>query len=394
MFGFKGIRLESKKELSLKVSQANSFSSLNRRDPNKVTGKITDAPYDKVFIPAYKEKTARERYMKEVFQKDNYKPPSVIIPNPKPKKKTDLNSNDIACRDMYNNCNVKDYVSRRNKSTTLKRSYTCGNLIERTTMNSRLRKQISMSSDIFFTSANSPREAKPLKTNPSRKMDKEVFAEYTKSDLKTNKSFGELVKKAKVSSQSKYASHCDWRYTNTEPVHHRSKTVDLGRRFYRKGFCTKSETELDKSCSSKATCPPDNKKYRNGYSNKESTNYDLVTTKPTHRKAFSLMYGKKAPPEKSNVVDEYQIVVNKSLCGVQSRQIKNMFISEGIHLFNFTENEGDPSRGYNNGGVFKFKVRNGESDPKFKEKMSNIHKKIKTKNMKLEKLSKSHARPL
>ena len=72
--------------------------------------------------------------------------------------------------------------------------------------------------------------------------------------------------------------------------------------------------------------------------------------------------------------------------------MKNLFYSEGIHLFKFEE-KGSGVNGFKN-GKFTFRIRKNDLDKNYDKKMDLIKTKIKNKNMKMVKLGDSHIRSM
>ena len=312
MFLVRNFQPESKKELLLK----NKFSSpqqphnaisffkkntpsnkeqplklQNNYEKNEITDKITNSVYAKEFIPNYREQSARERYVNDIYSQKTIQHPPVkeIVHVPRlfspgqgqkaisKLQNAVLNSNDIMCRDMYSNCNVKEYKKRRTKSMYIDRSFCCRGLDvdDNGQVNSRKRKISHMTSDIFFTESEENPLNKTVIVEPSvkrSKRSKEVKSNQHKDN--TNNDSSHHVKKETTSKTkhtienmhtihnrnpmnfytktnapvekknivySKFASHCDWQHTNINAKLQRSKTVEPKIRtlYHRKSFCTK-----------------------------------------------------------------------------------------------------------------------------------------------------------
>lgn len=309
MFLVRNLQPESKKELLLKNKLSspqqtqNAISFFKKNTPfkkeqplkvqpnyekNEITDKITNSVYAKEFIPSYREKSARERYMNDIYsQKTIQHPPLkeiVHVPglfSPRQNQKTIsklqntiLNSNDIMCRDMYSNCNVKEYKKRRTKSMYIDRSFVCCglDLDDNGQVNSRKRKISHMTSDIFFTESEENPLNKTVMVESSTKRNKK--SKEVKKDNNNNISNNNHIKKETTTKTrntienmhtihnrnpmnfytktnvpvekknivySKFSSHCDWQHTNINAKLQRSKTVEpkIRKLYNRKSFCMK-----------------------------------------------------------------------------------------------------------------------------------------------------------
>ena len=397
MLDIKGIRTESRKEMYLKYNKSNYFTNLQSRDkPEKVTGKITNIPYFKKFEPLYDNKNARERYMTDFWPKDKIASPVAKPKKEKPNLK--LNANDIVCRDLYNGYNSRDYKERLSRPKYLKRSYTCSNL-ENANMSSRLRKIYNMSSNIFFTEKDNdnitntivPKEKEQSECSSTRgfglkrsktfrNLHKRTQSHVIKSPIKPPELYLNTVN-PQVNHRhlhSLYATNADWKYTNTEP---RQKTTEskIKKVYNRKNLLSRGEDELEKTYSTTNTYA-NTESINSTKANIESVKYDIISTEPNsrHRKSISSLINQHAKPGQ---IENYEIIVDNKFAGANARLIKNLFYSEGIHLFKFEE-QGSGVNGYSN-GKFTFRIRKNDDDKEYARKMSEINKKIKKKNMQL-----------
>ena len=84
---------------------------------------------------------------------------------------------------------------------------------------------------------------------------------------------------------------------------------------------------------------------------------------------------------KQGEIENYEIIVDNKFAGANARLIKNLFYSEGIHLFKFEE-QGSGVNGYSN-GKSTFRIRKNDDETEYSRKMNEINKKIKKKNMQL-----------
>lgn len=359
----------------LKYTKSNLFSSEGKDITHKITPKITEkkSNISSVYKPQYNEKSAREQYMKQLWNKD-------IKDNKTAKKpikiNLNLNANDIICRDMFSDCDVKEYRIRRSKSFFLPRSSYNINLSEKNAMSSRRRKIDQMSSDIFFTECNTP-----------RKMDKKMFiAQLATSPCEKMKPLLSFRNKALNSSNntpahsiihSKLPSHCDWRYTNTEPVLKRSATIAPKRRSFRKvNRCERdTNSQLSEVRNSIASSG-----YRTNQTNVESVNYNiLMPTKPNNTTPTVFKFNSFFHEEKKKImnpakmIENFEINVPKEFMKINSREIKNYFISEGLHIFNFEERQNCVNT---QEGKLTFKIRRSDLDKDYDSKINKIHKKV------------------
>ena len=468
MFVIKNLRPDSKKELQLKSLASSRRSpsppyaiSANTSIPistntavyksqhkpinlrylpakRVLTDKITNSPFPKrnaVIPSSSREHSARERYVHAIYSQNTLQHPTKEIIHIKPpstststsavsRVQKDLTSNDIVCRDMYSNCDVNAYRFRRAKSMYINRSYcyTDNNNIS----DSRRRKILNMTSDIFFTeSADNPVNRsgngkiinlKLQRNNNNNNTCDNVDNTYTPISISSastttrvmkhtlhnmhnihnrnpmnfyTKTNAPVVKKQII--HSKYSPQCNWQLMNIESAFiKRSKTVEPRIRTLhrRKSFCTRTNdrdpelfsyytpTPTDANDSNTATPRSQLLANLNGMN---SVKYNIIT--PTRLNSDrSYRYTPAEETALSNV-DYYEIECGDKFNKMNAGLLKNTFYSEGIHIFKFEEKVN-----LLNGktqGRFTFKVRKSENQKEFKDKMEKIENKLKLKDLKL-----------
>ena len=466
MFVIKNLRTESKKELQLK-SQA-----LSRRSPSppyatsantstpittnnaafkhkplnlrylptrrELTDKVTNSPFPKRVntVADSHEHSARERYVHAIYSQNTLQYPTKEIIHIKPittsttdrgvKSQRDLTSNDIVCRDMYSNCDVKEYRFRRAKSMYVNRSYCYrdddnNNITNDVDINSRKRKILNMTSDIFFTESSDnplnkdksshhhPQKILNLKlqhnntnntyinnfstTNTTKHTLNNMHSIHNRNPMnfytKTN---APVIKKQII--HSKYSPQCNWQLMNIEAAVKRSKTVEprIKTLYRRKSFCTKTNdrdpelysyyTTINKDTSNvngSTTPRPHCKHLLANLNGMNSVKYNIIS--PGRLNSDRSYRYKPAEDTALSNIDYYEIQCGDKFNKMNAGLLKNTFYSEGIHIFKFEE-----KTNLLNGktqGRFTFKVRKGENQKEFKDKMEKIENKLKMKDLKL-----------
>ena len=470
MFVIKNLRPESKKELLLKsqalsrrspsppyATSANTSTPITTNNaafkhkplnlrylPTKrvLTDKVTNSPFPKHTVNSTSnEHSARERYVRAIYSQNTVQYPTKEIIHIKPiatevapqhgQSQRDLTSNDIMCRDMYSGCDVKEYRIRRAKSMYVNRSYCyrdeCGNNNDSGVLNSnsRKRKILNMTSDIFFTESSD----NPInKTQPDNRKDKSHQSHHHRKiiNLKlqhntnnNNNTFSTtnitkhtlnnmhaihnrnpmnfytetnvpVVKKQII--YSKYSPQCNWQLMNIEAAVKRSKTVEprIKTLYRRKSFCTKTndrDPELfeyytvtdSKDVDSSTTPRPHCKQLLANLNGMNSVKYNIIS--PGQLNTDRSYRYKPAEDTALSNIDYYEIECGDKFSKMNAGLLKNTFYSEGIHIFKFEE-----KTNLLNGktqGRFTFKVRKGENQKEFKDKMEKIENKLKMKDLKL-----------
>ena len=460
MFVIKNLRPDSKKELQLKSLASSRRSpsppyaiSANTSIPistntavykpqhkpinlrylpakRVLTDKITNSPFPKrtAVIPSSSrehEHSARERYVHAIYSQNTLQHPTKEIIHIKPpstststsavsRVQKDLTSNDIVCRDMYSNCDVNAYRFRRAKSMYINRSY-CYSDNNNNISDSRRRKILNMTSDIFFTesSDNPLNRGKTLinlklqRNNNNNNNNADVPISTTTTNVtkltlnnmhnihnRNPMNFYTTTNAPVVKKQiihSKYSPQCNWQLMNIESAFiKRSKTVEPRIRTLhrRKSFCTRTN-DRDPELFSYYTPTPTEANVDNSATPRSqllanlngmnSVKYNIIT--PTRLNSDrSYRYTPAQETALSNV-DYYEIECGDKFNKMNTGLLKNTFYSEGIHIFKFEEKVN-----LLNGktqGRFTFKVRKSENQKEFKDKMEKIENKLKLKNLKL-----------
>ena len=492
MFVIKNFRPESKKELQLKshalsrrspsppyATSANTSTPITTNNatfkhaplnlrylPTKrvLTDKVTNNPFPKHINTdhyQHEQYSARERYVHAIYSQNTLQCPTKEIIHVKPittprddvKSQRDLTSNDIVCRDMYSNCDVNAYRFRRAKSMYINRSYCYrdDNNNNNTTINnndsdinSRKRKILNMTSDIFFTeSSDNPinkdksllqhhqhKKIINLKLQHNNNMNTNNGGSCSNNNNNNNnhslltttnvtkhtlnnmhsihnrnpmnfytKTNAPVIKKQII--HSKYSPQCNWQLMNIEAAVKRSKTVEprLKTLYRRKSFCTKTNdrdhelfnyynnnnnnddnTSKDNSnVNGSATPRPHCKHLLASMKGMNSVKYNIIS--PGRLNSDRSYRYKPAEDTAFSNIDYYEIECGDKFNKMNTGLLKNTFYSEGIHIFKFEE-----KTNLLNGktqGKFTFKVRKGENQKEFNDKMEKIENKLKMKDLKL-----------
>lgn len=492
MFVIKNLHPESKKELQLKshalsrrspsppyATSANTSTPITTNNaafkhaplnlrylPTKrvLTDKVTNNPFPKHINTNQQHEhfSARERYVHAIYSQNTLQCPTKEIIHVKPittttttpndvvKSQRDLTSNDIVCRDMYSNCDVNAYRFRRAKSMYINRSYcyrddnnnnnntTTINNNNDSDINSRKRKILNMTSDIFFTeSSDNPinkdksllyhqqhKKIVNLKLQHNNNMNNggsssnnnnnnnclSTTTNITKHTLNNmhsihnrnpmnfyTKTNAPVIKKQII--HSKYSPQCNWQLMNIEAAVKRSKTVEprMKTLYRRKSFCTKTNdrdhelfnyynnnnndnTSKDNSnVNGSATPRPHCKHLLASMKGMNSVKYNIIS--PGRLNSDRSYRYKPAEDTAFSNIDYYEIECGDKFNKMNTGLLKNTFYSEGIHIFKFEE-----KTNLLNGktqGRFTFKVRKGENQKEFNDKMEKIENKLKMKDLKL-----------
>lgn len=425
-----GKQKDLKNEMYLRYKKSSIFTDLNEKIPSQITSKVNDKKYKGIFEPKYNEKNAREQYMNQFWQKDpkNF---SSQRTNEKLNKslyiKRGLNANEIMCRDMYSNCNPKEYQLRRSKSSFLKRSnqfldpLTSINTIKNVNtngieMNSKERFVDSMQSNIFF-STERKRIEKEIKSNKDKDESNHIRISILPQD---NPLLKAKPPKSRI-SHSKFTTNCDWKYVNTEIASERlslnvNKSIGNNNMHHKKN--TMKGNGINQRRLSYLAPKKDN------YVNLNSVQYDIITNQEVgiaSRNCINKQNGKgkvtngplvlrqsktvTANNSKSRTfnnsfignnsysrdTEEYQIEVPKDFDKINLKDIKNMFYSEGIHLYR-CETKGNNFS--NKSGKILFKIRRDKNDKEYSTKIEKINNKITNNQMALNKTMKRTVKPM
>lgn len=367
----------NRQAMYLKYTKSNLFSQDGIDNIHKITPKVTEKKiFSSVYKPQYKEKSAREQYMKQFWNKDIKDQKKASKPV---KINLNLNANDIICRDIFSDCDAKEYKISKSKSFYLPRSGCNIDLSEKNTMSSRSRKIDQMNSDIFFTESNRPKKigkAMYLSQLPSPPNEKArpLITFRNKASNDNNKAVNTIV-------YSKNPSRFDNRYTNTEPVLRRSATIAPKKKSFRKvNLCERdTNSHLNKVKDSIASTG-----VRTNSSNVESVNYNiLMPTKPNSITPSLCTINCFFNEEKKKIIENYEINVSKEFPKANARELKNYFISEGLHIFNFEEKQNCVNSQI---GKFTFKIRRSDIDKDYDNKINKIHKKVEKHQMVMRKM--------
>ena len=381
---FQTVKLESKKELSLKSSNLTSSQKYLRRKEKPVTEKITNIIFPKEYPKINTEISSRERYLNNIL-KNSLKPynDNNIFPklskikrsrNIQNKTFDDINSinssrsNNRSIHSFRSFSYIKKYRTenkfKRSQSVFTNRTYDKEKIL-RTTNNSRIRKLYSMSSDIFNledcstnvvennsnyytyteTLSNLRNENKDLNYNTEESEDN-----IEKISFKKNK-----IKKYNTNINIKSIKHIDKPFGNKN---FNKKSLNLNKDFGNSDFVPFLHRIKAKT--------------KTNVSNIESVNYDIISNKENNLYDKYKKYSNKK--DKALEYDNYEIIIPKNYNKLDSYKLKNLMHAQGIHFFGFREQAkiaGDK-------GKFTFKIKKNNLD---------TNKKINNNNKNIEQLS-------
>lgn len=196
---------DNRRKIYMKYNNSNIFSlnegSISYINPKSALRKKTNHSFD----PKYKEKTAREEYMKQFWNKE-IKETKGFCKAKRFKQKV-KNAEDIMCRDMYSNCNVKEYKMRRCKSVYLSRSNLSEKINQVNNVTSRKRKIDQMKSDIFFTNSHFLNERKTVNHLNKSKVQNKNAKKKSTSNNKSIIILNQAKKQSKQRHQDKSILH-------------------------------------------------------------------------------------------------------------------------------------------------------------------------------------------
>lgn len=430
-----GKQTDRRKEMYLKYKKSTIFNDGNPGATGLITTKINKKKYNQTFEPKYNEKNAREQYIKQFWKKD---PQCFPIKSTNPKtnanaklsksfySKKNLNANEIMCRDMYSNCNPKEYQMRRSKSSYLKRSKECFNSITTNNtirnsnanakeMNSKERFVDSLQSNIFFSSernSNANESKHSLEKIDSNNNRISIYPLGNSNGISNLK-----IPNSRI-THSKLTSNFDWKYVNTE-ISSERLSLNVNKL---NGNC--NGNHFKKNISNEN----DHKRRQNllnghqkeNFINLNSVNYDIITnteggiaskngivnkanSRPKvlndslipnqQKKSIQISNGNSSSRTVNHCkeTDEYQIDVPKEFDKLNIKEIKNMFYSAGIHLYKCETRANSLSNG---SGKIVFKVRKDKNDCEYLTKIKTINSKIANSQMALNKTLRNTLRPM
>ena len=403
---FKEVRLESQKELFLKLNHPSRNQRYTLRKQKPLTDKITNLTSTTVYHPQNKEIFTRQQYLNNIL-KNSYKPYKDKNDSRKLNKiqrsrniqsQTFLdinssisgsqNSHNFRSFSKFNKC--KTEYKKRSKSYCSISTFDRENIL-RTTNNSRLRKLYSMTSDIFNLGDSS--------TN--------LVNDNNQSVSNNNSNTGGFIQNIHLGNENnhkyknlKYFTFDNEDYNNSnimlskallgkgnnefKNLKDKNKNIDgiknIKKNFENKKYHKKSLL-LNKDFSNTDFVPFLHKiKTKTNASNIESVNYDIISNKANNLyDNYKKLSNQKVNNEK---YEKYEIIIPKNYNKFESTKLKNLLHAQGVHFFEFREQ----AKVAGDKGKFEFKIRTTNYDKNNKnnnimEKLSN--KLIKNFNIKL-----------
>ena len=345
------------------------------------------------FIPKYKNinKTCIERYNEQL----GYKTKTIKRSNTngnllkKNNNRNTLNSNlkasDIMCRDMYNNCDVKKYIIKRNKSMFIKRTV---NTKIKNDANSRIRKVDSMKSNIFFDKGKENINKSSI-NNIKSDFKKEICNIDAKHDTKNYEKKAE--EKRLNYKHSRFSTNTDWKNPNTETHKKNNINSNLNKSNFSRRYTLQNENINTNNNIRNSLCSESNKKGEK-FTNIDSVDYDIITGKKSNEKnklikefSENIKSGNISLNNKNDnfQTEYYELIVSKNFDKTDVNIIKNYFVNNGIHLFKLKEKSDNMN---NKSGKITFRIRKDKNDKDYDKKISSINNLISNKDMKLNKI--------
>ena len=345
------------------------------------------------FIPKYKNinKTSIERYNEQLgFKSKTIKRSNTngdLLKKNNNRKTLNLNlkASDIMCRDMYNNCDVKKYTLKRNKSMYLKRTV---NTKIKNDASSRVRKVDSMKSNIFFDKGKENINKNNI-NNIKTDFKKEICNIDEKHDTKNYEKKAE-EKRLKY-KHSHFSTNTDWKNTNTEIHKNNNKDSILDKNTFSRKNTFHNENINTNNNIRKSLCSESNK-IGEKFTNIDSVDYDIITGKKSNEKnklikefSDNIKTGNISLNNKNDnfQTEYYELTVSKNFDKTDVNIIKSYFVNNGIHLFKLKEKSDNMN---NKSGTITFRIRKEKNDKDYDKKILSINKLISNKDMKLNKI--------
>ena len=394
-------KIESKRELYyLKYKKSSIFNSFkdnnDRNKDSKVTDKITNKRYDKIFEPKMDYITSRQRYIKNLYKNDNidlkisskkYHSKIKRIKSRSNSKTNIINSNILFHSLNENKINIKrnmtfykDNSNNNRKSPALIRKKN----------NRKLRTIYSRNNDSIIinnilTNSQIIKDASII-SNKERNINE---GNKTQDNINYNKIRPIKFDMKKIKNSKNYLEN-EFKLKNNNIKCEREKEELLKRKVKEKAFNRKN---FIKDENNKNELLPPIYKFKQKIKNKktnlnnlESVNYNIINNKSSKmREEYTNLSSIKPSFEKVTSF-EIKIPNDNKTNGIK---IKNILHSEGLHFFNFSE-EADIISG--NKGKYIFKIRNSYNDKSFKDKIRKINSKFKKLNVKLNKTDRNYSK--
>lgn len=297
--------------------------------------------------------------------KNNIYSPSSVSQNNKTKKIVSANNNcsngiyskkceSVRNKRKTNSNNIYNFNNMLNFQKE-KRSDSLENKLLKTIVNGRVRKLISMSSDIFNLNDTATNLYRRITLSPRPPNSYKIIYKNDNQDNSKNNLNTFSANNKKMKNYIKY---------------HR---IDVFNRSQYNPNVTNSFNSSGK---------------KTNRTNIESVKYDIITTKKNNLyDKYNDLSGIRASSSK---VEDYEILMPKNYSKTNIQNVKGTLASNGVHIFGFKE-EGDLIGGTK--GKFKMKIRTNGQNEKDKNKMINkVSKKLSNYDVKLKKNIIDHGR--
>ena len=396
-------KIESKREIYyLKYRKSSIFDDsfpqkTERNEDSKITDKVTNRRYDKIFIPKLDNLTSRQRYIQNLYKNDFVE----LANTPKKRhskiKRIKYRSNSESYAKITKALTENNFYKKRNKSfyRTNSNNDEKSLAILRTTTNHRIRSIYSRYSDIFntdniFSDSKYKQNKKLILSNKEKKIEKGNI-------YKTPDNIQKVIKPIKLEvNKNKNTKNClekEFKLKNNIIKSETEKEELLRRKVKEKQYNKKNNIKIENN--NNELLPPmykfrlkiKNENKKTNINNLESVNYNIINNKKSNiRQEYTSLSAIKPSFEK---ILNYEIKVPKDFNKVNEVQLKNILNSEGLHYFHFSE-EGDIISGRK--GKYIFKVRNTNNEKDYKQKIKKINSKFKKLNVKLNKVNRNYSK--
>ncbi len=396
-------KIESKREIYyLKYKKSSIFDDSfpqksERNEDSKITDKVTNRRYDKIFIPKLDNLTSRQRYIQNLYKNDFVD----LINTPKKKhskiKRIKYRSNSESYAKNKTALTENNFYKKRNKSfyransNNDEKSLT----ILRTTTDHRIRSIYSRYSDIFntdnnFANSNNKHNKASILSNKEKNIEK-----YNICKVSDNSKTRIKPKKLEV-NKNKNVKNClekEFKMKNNIIKSEREKEELLRKKVREKQYNKKNNIKIENN--SNELLPPmykfrlkiKNENKKTNINNLESVNYNIINNKKSNiRQEYTNLSAIKPSFEK---ISNYEIKIPKDFNKVNEVQLKKILNSEGLHYFHFSE-EGDIISGRK--GKYIFKIRNTNNEKEYKKKIKRVNSKFKKLNVKLNKVNRNYSK--
>lgn len=206
-----------------------------------------------------------------------------------------------------------------------------------------------------------------LASNIFNQKDKEEIVLYKKTlPLTSRSNHNKNERNHQIKNRSSIASVFDWKYSNTElsnKTHIRSKTIDPS---------TRKQQELISHFQDKLIIKPLIK-------NKIAQNDTKAVNSRTYK-------NKQLNACSNKEIEQYEINSKLNFDTVDAGKIKQMFLSQGIHIYNY-EDHGSSVNGYQSGRI-AFNIRRDKNDHLIQVKINQIKSQIQALGLKIKQIVK------